>query len=159
MLIVISDTSPITNLIQIGHLSVLKSVFGQIIIPQSVYEELIELPSQKILLLGNTDWISVEEAQDKALLSVLEKDLDKGEAEAIALSIEKNADLIIIDEAKGREIATDKGLKIVGLLGTLIKAKEQGYIISMKPLLESLIHLGFRVKPSLYQHILHLVGE
>jgi predicted nucleic acid-binding protein len=157
-MIVISDTSPITNLIQIDCLDLLNAVFGKIIIPQTVYNELCELPDQKEIL-DNQDWISVVAAENRSAITQLETQLDKGEAEAIALAMELRPDFLIIDEIKGRTIAEGFGIKIVGLLGTLLKAKQLGHIAELKPKLEELIRLGFRVNPKLYDHILKLAGE
>lgn len=157
-MIVISDTSPITNLVQIECLDLLNAVFGKIIIPQTVYNELCELPDQK-KILDAQDWISVVAAANRSTITQLETQLDKGEAEAIALAMELQSDFLIIDELKGRTIAEGMGIKIVGLLGTLLKAKQLGHISELKPKLEQLIHLGFRVNPNLYNHVLILAGE
>ena len=157
-MIVISDTSPITNLIQIDCLDLLNAVFGKIIIPQTVYNELCELPDQK-KILDDQDWISVVAAENRSTITQLETQLDKGEAEAIALAMELQPDFLIIDELKGRTIAEEMGIKIVGLLGTLLKAKQLGHIAELKPKLEELIRLGFRVNPKLYDHVLKLAGE
>ncbi len=157
-MIVISDTSPITNLIQIDCLDLLNVVFGKIIIPQTVYNELCELAEQK-KILDDQDWISVVAAENRSAITQLETQLDKGEAEAIALAMELQPDFLIIDELKGRTIAEEMGIKIVGLLGTLLKAKQLGHIAELKPKLEELIRLGFRVNPKLYDHVLKLAGE
>jgi len=157
-MIVVSDTSPITNLIQIGCLNLLNVVFGKIIIPQTVYNELCELADQK-KILDDQDWISVIAAENRSVITQLEANLDKGEAEAIALAIELQSDFLIIDEIKGRTIAENMGIKIVGLLGTLLKAKELGHLSQLKPKLEQLVKLGFRINPRLYEHVLKMAGE
>jgi predicted nucleic acid-binding protein len=157
-MIVVSDTSPITNLIQIGCLNLLNVVFGKIIIPQTVYNELCELADQK-KILDDQDWISVIAAENRSVITQLEANLDKGEAEAIALAIELQSDFLIIDEIKGRTIAENMGIKIVGLLGTLLKAKELGHLSELKPKLEQLVKLGFRINPRLYEHVLKMAGE
>lgn len=157
-MIVVSDTSPITNLIQIGCLNMLNVVFGKIIIPQTVYNELCELADQK-KILDDQDWISVIAAENRSVITQLEANLDKGEAEAIALAIELQSDFLIIDEIKGRTIAENMGIKIVGLLGTLLKAKELGHLSELKPKLEQLVKLGFRINPRLYEHVLKMAGE
>ncbi len=157
-MIVVSDTSPITNLIQIGCLNLLNVVFGKIIIPQTVYNELCELADQK-KILDDQDWISVIAAENRSVITQLEANLDKGEAEAIALAIELQSNFLIIDEIKGRTIAENMGIKIVGLLGNLLKAKELGHLLELKPKLEQLVKLGFRINPRLYEHVLKMAGE
>lgn len=157
-MIVISDTSPITNLIQIGRLDLLETVFNEIIIPKTVYDELCRLPEQKNII-DRQQWISIFSAQDNPMIALLEKELDKGEAEAIAISIQLKANFLIIDEFKGRDIAEKMGINIVGLLGILIKAKQQGIISEVKPLMEDLSQVGFRVNPILFEHILRITNE
>ncbi|MGB3557770.1 MAG: DUF3368 domain-containing protein, partial [Geitlerinemataceae cyanobacterium] len=94
------------------------------------------------------------------LVNTLQIQLDPGEAEAISLALELNANRLLIDERLGRSIATQYGLKIRGILGLLINAKEQGLIQVLKPILDDLIdRAGFRVRQDLYDRILQEVGE
>jgi uncharacterized protein len=158
-MLVVSDTSPISNLIQVELLDLLHLLYGQIIIPKAVYEELCEIQSQKELI-DNLNWIHIEIAQNISMVQELENDLDKGESESIALAIELNADFLIIDELKGRKIAETHGIKIVGLLGSLLKAKEKGYIKMVSPILEKLTNqAGFYTNPQLKTHLLKLADE
>ena len=158
-MLIVSDTSPITNLIQINLLDILKDVYQQIIIPQSVYEELCEITSQK-QLLDQQDWIYVISAENTALVTSLETELDTGESESIVLALELQVDFLIIDEVKGRLKAESMGIKIVGLLGTLLKAKNLGLIPTIAPVLEKLIiEAGFHINPQLKAHILKLAHE
>ena len=158
-MLIVSDTSPITNLIQINLLDILKDVYQQIIIPQSVYEELCEITSQK-QLLDQQDWIYVISAENTALVTSLETELDTGESVSIVLALELQADFLIIDEVKGRLKAESMGIKIVGLLGTLLKAKNLGLIPTIAPVLEKLIiEAGFHINPQLKAHILKLAHE
>jgi uncharacterized protein len=156
-MIIVSDTSPITNLIQIGQLHLLKKSFGIVILPTIVYDELCKLTFQKEILDAQS-WIFVQSAKDRN--QVLQIGLDPEESEAIVLALELNADFLIIDELDGRLVAEQKGLKIVGLLGCLIRAKTENHIDSVKVLMDELIQkTGFRINPNLYQHILKLAGE
>jgi hypothetical protein len=87
-------------------------------------------------------------------------ELDDGEAEAIALAVESRADLILLDERKGRIVTSRLGLKFVGLLGVLIEAKHNGFVDSIKPIMDDLIKkAGFWISPQLYDHILQTTGE
>ncbi len=158
-MLIVSDTSPITNLIQIGHLDLLQRVFGQVIIPLKVYEELTVYENQKEEI-ERRDWILVRKANNQQEVAKLEDILDAGEAEAIVLANELNADVLIIDERKGRSEAEFRGLKIIGLLGVLIQGKRKGYIVELKPILDTLIKdIGFRVSNNLYERILKEVNE
>jgi uncharacterized protein len=97
---VVSDTSPVTNLMQIDQLSLLQKLFGVVILPKAVYEELCVIPAQKILIDQQT-WLFVQKPTDEKLVAELKKELDKGEAEAIALALELKAEALLIDELKG----------------------------------------------------------
>jgi predicted nucleic acid-binding protein len=158
-MLVISDASPVTNLIQVKKLSLLNQLFGQIIITTAVYNELCEIAVQK-QIIDNESWIKVVELPDREILNKLLERLDKGEAESIALAIYLHADFLLIDETIGRTIAENMGLKIVGLLGILIKAKAEGIIPLVKPLVDDLIFkAGFYIHKDLYNKVIHLSNE
>lgn len=87
-------------------------------------------------------------------------ELDEGEAEAIALAIELNADLLLIDERLGKNIATKKGLICKGVVGVLIEAKQRAFIPAVRPLLDDLReHLKFRLADTIYNLALQIAGE
>lgn len=158
-MIVISDTSVITYLIQIDELLLLKELFGEVIIPEKVKEELSQISGQ-LSIIESTDWIKVRRITNQNLYNEIEENLDSGETESIVLAIELQADILLIDEKKGRRIAEKYGLRITGLLGILIEAKEEKIIKEVKPMLDRLIYeIGFRISPRLYQEILKKVNE
>lgn len=158
-MIVVSDTSVITNLVQIDQLTLLKDLFGNIVIPQKVYDELTKVPKQ-IDLIERLNWIEVKQISDRTHFDNLLRTLDPGEAEAIVLAIELEADALLIDEKKGRKIAQEHGIIITGLLGILIIAKAENLISEVKPILDKLIfETGFRINPKLYQDILKKIDE
>ena len=83
-----------------------------------------------------------------------------GKAEAIMLALQLKADLILMDERRGRALAMNYQLKVTGLLGVLLQAKKQGEIIAVKPLLDQLINdAEFRINSQLYQQFRQLAGE
>ncbi|SEJ08934.1 hypothetical protein SAMN05216327_1069 [Dyadobacter sp. SG02] len=158
-MIVISDTSVISGLVQSGHLHVLKNLYECIIIPKRVYLELQDLnPSFREKL--ESEWIEVREVANTSLVNELADVLDPGEAEAIALATELRADLILIDEMNGRAVATQMGLSVIGTLGALAEAKQKNYISAVKPVIEILVNeCGFWLKPSLIERVLKSVNE
>lgn len=105
-------------------------------------------------------WISVAEPTDTALLRLLKRDLDDGEAEAIALSVEQEEALLLLDEADGRETADLYDLPKTGTIGLLIRAKQEGHIELLRPELDELLHqAGFWIVEELYYRALDAVGE
>ena len=161
-MIVISDTSVINNLAAIYQLDLLQKLYGSIIIPQAVYEELT-LPNSWVAGANEVqsyDWIKVRSVSNDSLLESLQQELDIGESEVIALAIELKAELILIDERRARNIAESWNLRYTGILGVLIEAKSQGVISAVKPLLNSLINEGgFWIASSLYKRVLEEVSE
>ncbi len=158
-MIVVSDTSPISNLLQIGDLDLLRLLFQEIIIPQDVFDELCEIKVQANILSGQT-WIKTSAVADSKLKIDLLKELDKGEAEAIILAIELHADYLLIDEVKGRAIAESYDIKVVGILGVLLQAKQKGLIADVKTHLQKLvIEAGFWLNPKLIEKVLEIAKE
>lgn len=158
-MIVVSDTSPISNLLQIGDLDLLRLLFAEIIIPNDVFLEICEIKEQAEVIT-NQDWIKAAQISDSALKDKLLKELDKGEAEAIVLAIELNADYLLMDETKGRTIAESYNLKVVGILGVLLQAKEKGFISEVKPHLQKLVNeAGFWLNPQIIKKVLELAKE
>jgi hypothetical protein len=86
--------------------------------------------------------------------------LDLGEAESIVLALEQNADLILLDEKEGRRAAQRQGLRVLGVVGVLLAAKESHHIQQISPLLDALRQTaGFYLRDDLYDAILHQAGE
>lgn len=161
-MVIVSGTSPISSLFKIGRLQILPAIYGQVIIPKEVADELQVLQMQGYDLepIFEADWLVVQTPSPSPLLDKLRKEIDPGEAEAIALAKELHADLLIIDEKSGREVALREGLAVTGLLGLLLEAKKLGHIPGVNPILDDLVKVAhFRVRPSLIREILKLAGE
>ncbi len=158
-MIVVSNTSPLSNLIQIGQVELLHSLYQEIIIPSSVASELSRIRNHQ-RILKKTKWIKVEQVKDVTSVERLFSILDYGEAEAIVLAEEHGADLLLIDELAGRKIARIQGIKYTGALGILLKAKKTGLIPEVRSCLEQLrSDAGFWIRPSLYEEVLRIAGE
>jgi len=150
---IVSDTSSISNLLQIGLIEILHTLYGEITITPSVERELYRLETHE-LALANLDWVKVVSPKDQKLVKKLMLELDSGESESIALALEYQADYLIIDESQGRMIAESLGLPIVGILGVLIQAKKYGIIADLKEEIEKLRSAGFRLNQNLVNSVL-----
>ncbi|MBC6474044.1 MAG: DUF3368 domain-containing protein [Hormoscilla sp. GM102CHS1] len=161
-MIVISDTSPINNLAAINRLDLLQQLYGTVFIPDAVYRELTEpsFPVAGSTEVQTLDWIETRAVTNRTLVNSLSDELDIGEAEAIALAVEIQAEQLLIDERRGRLVAARLNLRYTGILGILVEAKSQGLIAQVKLLLDALIdQAGFWVAESLYNSVLRLVDE
>ena len=161
-MIIVSDTSPINNLAAINHLHLLNQLYGTVFIPEAVYRELTDpsFPVAGATEVQTFDWIQTRAVSDRTLVEALSNELDIGEAEAIALAVEIQADQVLIDERRGRLVANRLNLRYTGILGILVEAKSQGLIAEVKPLLDTLSNeAGFWVAESLYVRVLRLVNE
>jgi predicted nucleic acid-binding protein len=148
--IIISDTSCLILLDKIGELNLLNQLFKTITITAEIAEKF-----NKTLL----HWILIENPVNKNYQKILEATLDKGEASAIALAIEHNDCLLIIDDLKGRKYAENLGLNITGTLGILIDAKLNGYLKSIKPSLKKINKTDFRISDELIAKAIEKCGE
>ena len=158
-MIIVSDTSPISNLLQIGEIELLRLTFTRVIIPNAVYREICEVDSSRIAL-SHFDWIERVSITDISLRDQLLQKVDIGEAEAIVLAVELSADYILIDEALGRKVAREMGLTMTGLLGVLLRAKRDGHIELIKPYIDRLINdVGFRLSAALIDDALYQADE
>ena len=160
-MVIVSDTSCISNLYQIGKLNLLQQVFGQILIPEIVHKELLQFHDTAIIAQLNMYSIFIERVKD---LEILEKvktfNLDIGETEAISLALQYKDSVLIIDERAGNKIASNLGIRTVGTLGVIITAKEKGLINFVKPLFDDLKNkTNFFFSPKLYFQLLNYVGE
>ena len=157
MPIVVSDTSPIRALSHLGCLSLLHSLFGEVLIPPAVVAEL-ERPRSKLpsLVVQGLAFVRVQAPQDRRLVGEFLGSLELGEAEALALAIEVRADALLIDEAAGRAVARQRGLLPIGALGILVRARQRGLVGALLPLLDRLqSELGFFISPSLRSTVLN----
>jgi predicted nucleic acid-binding protein len=147
---IISDTSCLILLDKIGELDLLQKLFGEVITTEVVADEFGKyLPP----------WIRIQNSNDAASQFVLEAALDKGEASAIALALEMDNCLLIIDELKGRKLARQLGITITGTLGVLVLAKQSGYVSMLRPVLDKIKQTDFRLSEQLLQETIKEAGE
>lgn len=143
--IIIADTSCLIALTNIEKLHLLKSLYNNIIITKDVYEEFgSRLP----------EWIIVRESENKPKQGELEKILDKGEASSIALAIELENSILIIDENKGRNVAKSFNIEVIGTIGIILLAHKKGIITDVTGTILRLVNNGFRLSEDLINKIL-----
>jgi len=156
---IVSNTTPLISLLKLSRLDILKELYGEIFIPTAVYKE-IEAGKHKNYYqdLSKIEWIKIIPVKDKQAIKYF-LDLDAGEAEAIVLATELGAHLVILDEKLGRYYAKHAELIVTGTVGVLIKAKRQGIINELKPLLTELTSKDVWISDKLIAEILAQVGE
>lgn len=157
-MIVVSDTSPLSYLHQIGRLQLLQALYGRVVIPTAVEKELRAAAE----LHEGFDWslIDIVEPKDVQQVAALCEDLDRGEAEAIVVALEIQADILLIDEVGGRETARRMGLRRTGLLGVLLEAKQRGLVGSVRHEIDKLLSTTtFRIHSQVHAELLRLAGE
>lgn len=158
---VVCNTSPAILLAKIDRLDLLAGLYDQIIIPASVLDE-IEAKSSKetkrITALVNNQTFEVQRASRK-ILEGLQADLGIGEREAIALAIETEADLVVLDDQQGRRIAREREVSVTGTVGVLIEARERGMIPSVRRELDRLIEAGMWIDEVFYHRVLQEFDE
>ena len=153
-MIVVSDTSPLTALLTVGEARLLPELFAEVVIPEAVRDELLRTHT---LLPA---WVRVEPVKNVAEAARLGRLVDTGEAEAIALARELHADRLLIDERRGRKLAAQEGVAVIGLLGVILLARRNGLIPSARALLLRLdLEAGMYLSPDLRDEALRTVGE
>jgi len=158
-MIIVSDSSPLISLAILNKLNILEQIFDEIYIPTAVYNEISKKNKPHSKELQDFTINRVKQIQNRLALQLLQKDLDIGESEAIVLAIENNISDILIDEYKGRKIATAQGLSPIGTIGVLLQAKNEGLVKEVKPELDKLIANHQRISQPLYDKALELAGE
>lgn len=158
--LVVSNTSPLLYLHQIGRLELLRSLYGQVTVPAAVADELgrggelgIDVPA-----LDRFDWLRVEVPPERLLLPAV-VDLGPGEAEVIAFGLAHPAALLILDDRLARRVATALDLRLTGTIGVLVRAKKSGLLPSVRPSLEALRATTMRLGDELVRWAVAEAGE
>jgi predicted nucleic acid-binding protein len=160
-MIIVSDTTPISELAKVDHLDLLPKLFGKVVIPQGVFDELQvgEHPAAK--LVHDLSWLEVVTVNNQQLVRELQQSfkLDLGESEAIALAEEIRASQLLIDERAARKVAMARKLPLIGTVGILLLAKRRGLLDSVKDVLDEMKAQGMRISDRLYVQVLTLAQE
>lgn len=153
-MIVVSDTSPLTALLTVAQADLLPKLFGEVIIPEAVRTELLRTHPQL------PAWLRVQMVKDVFQAGLFAQTVDAGEAEAIELARELRADHLLIDERKGRRLATREGIPVIGLVGVVLLAKRSHLIPSARTLLDRLEYeAGMYLAADVRERALQSVGE
>lgn len=145
----VTNSTCLIALERIGRLNLLPQVFDAVFAPSAVQAE----------FQTRTDWLNVKGVADLAVATALRTQLDEGEASAIALAMELGDVFVILDDKKARRVARQIGLKVIGTVGVLLRAKRQGIIPAIRPLLMALQQIGFRMTDEIYKEALRVADE
>lgn len=158
---VIVNSTPIILLSNINQLELLKQIYGEITIPQAVYDEVTEKPDSACQNLKNHfGWIKIETIKNPLQKKMYQAKLHDGEVEVMILAQEEpKADLVILDDNTAKKTARFLELTVTGTLGILVKAKQLKLIEKIKPLMDALIGNGFFVAQNVYNMVLEQAGE
>lgn len=161
-MIVVSNTSPVTNLAAIGQFDLLRHLYSELYIAQGVWDELNAggkpWPGSKEV--SSAHWAHRHSVRNQSLVTALRRDIDRGEAESIALALEMGADLILLDEKEGRHLAQRLGLRPLGVIGILLEAKKKGIIENVRIHLDGLRQTaGFWMTETFYHTVLKWADE
>jgi predicted nucleic acid-binding protein len=134
--VIISDTSCLIGLSNIGQINILREMYGSIIVTPEVMKEYgSPLP----------EWVIVQEVSDTNKITIFNKFIGLGESSAIALAMENQNSVLIADDRRARQFALDLGLEIIGTLGLLIRAYENGIVQDIDSIIVGLREIGFRL--------------
>jgi uncharacterized protein len=157
----VSNTGPIIALSAIDQLEILKKIFDEVILPETVHNEIMQggKDSAGLESYKKATWIQVESPAEpiEPLLGTL---LDAGEASVIHLAREKNADFALIDERKARKIAREiYGIRVIGSARILVEAKRLGFISSVRGALQGMRSVGYWIHDDIVRRALEQAEE
>ena len=164
-MIVVADTTPIISLLKIGRLNVLQKLFGEVVIPYGVYYELTSnaVHKEEILAIQNADFLTIGKKLSKGVVELFRKStgLDLGESEALILSENSNADILLMDEMKGRKIAKLMNMNVMSTIGILIKSYQTGLMNKkdMEEAIQILKSTGRFISEKVYAKIYEIMKD
>lgn len=160
--LIISNTTPLINFAEIGRMDVLEALFGTLVIPPAVTEELAAKSGlfPKASQVPALPHIMLMAPADQLLVKGLASRVHRGEAECLALAMEHPGSLLLLDDLAAREFATANGLLFTGTIGCLVQAKQQGLLQAIQPMLHELrTKARFWITDRLAEQVLRSVGE
>lgn len=161
-MIIVSNTTPLIGLASIERFGLLRQLFGEVCIAQAVYDEAVSVGREAGGAkdeVATADWIKTIHVNDRLAVEVLLDEMDLGEAETIVLARELEADWVLMDEKKGRRKLDQLGLKKIGTVGILLKAKQLGSLSAIRPEIERLRRQGFSLSQAVVDAVIQQAGE
>jgi len=156
---VVLNNTPLVALWSIGRWELLRDLFGEVLISPAVEAEFLAAETEaRSKALDEAAWIKVLDVDNPRHARSF-VGLDQGEAETLALAVEQDARLVIVDELRGRRYAHRLGLPLTGTMGVLLLAKESNLVDTIAPMIDQLQESGFYVSPELVSAVLVLAGE
>ena len=143
---IVSNSSPLIALTQIDHLDLLQKLFNQVLVPPAVIRETPSIVLPK--------WIIETPLTQSIGPRILRASLGPGESEAMSLALEVNARWVLLDDRPARRLAEALGLPVLGTLGVLLAGKRRGFLSAIRPCIDALVTVGFRIAPDLYERVL-----
>ncbi len=164
-MIVVADTTPLISLMKVGHLNLVHQLFGEILIPNAVFEELVynsRFPEES-KMIRECSFIKRVDIEDVRAVQLLQRSsgLDAGESEAIILSDMTDASLLLMDEVKGRQVARQMGIQLMGTIGMLLVGYQEKKISKEEILdcIEMLKITGRHISNKLYEQLLEKISN
>lgn len=138
--VAISNTTPLINFAEIGRMDLMQQLFGEIVIPMAVADELRAKSKQfpRAAKVCDLPFVRVQSAKNRDLVAILRHEIHAGEAECIVLALEQSSAVVILDDLAARVVAQQRGLPMIGTIGCLQVAKLDGLISQIGPHLRDL---------------------
>ena len=159
--LIVADTGPLIVLAKISQLDLLRHFYQRISIPETVFAEAtkdLSWPDASRIHAFVEQYVEIAPDKESGIVKELFLRLDAGESQALALAEDLSCP-VLLDERRGRTVAKQMNISIVGTVGLLIKAKQEGLIVELNKYLVEMTEHGYRLSPALIQQALHLVGE
>jgi uncharacterized protein len=159
---IVSDAASLGSLALIDYLWLLEAIYGTVVISEVVARELATAKNARIQAVLSVSWVQVQVPTEGAIATIQQQgqQLDLGDTHTLALALQINADEVLINERRGRQVAEDLGLSVIGIVGIVLVAKQRALIPSVRRVMDTLVELaGFRINHQLYQKILKFVDE
>ncbi|MFB2920225.1 MULTISPECIES: DUF3368 domain-containing protein [Aerosakkonema] len=158
---IVINTSPLIALVAaLGDLTILQSLYTEILVPFEVCQEILSGGSSNFAIAEfiAANWLQ-KQPDPLNISPLLLNSLDIGEASVIQLALNENIQTVCIDETVGRRIARLSGLSVTGSIGILLRAKQEGYPLSIKQSIQKMINQGIRLSTTVIEFALKQAGE